>query len=154
MIAARKGDFDALLTVLDPGVVLRADRGAAPVGGATELHGAGLVAKQTLSFSKLTERAQLVTVNGGPGVLTWLPGGQPFAVLGFTVLHDKIVELYVLCRRRATGPPRPYPSLARVSASRAPGASRQPRAHDRSPRAPKGLSLESRRSGPRRDRGA
>jgi hypothetical protein len=95
LAAAKSSDFDALLAVLDPDVLLRTDRGAVPLGGASELRGAGLVAKQTLSFAKLTERAQRVFVNAGPGLITWLPGGQPFAVLGFSVIRDKIVELYV-----------------------------------------------------------
>lgn len=95
LTAARMGDFDALLAVLDPDVVLRADRGVVLLGGTLELRGAGLVAKQALTLSKLTERAEHVVVNGGPGVISWLPGGQPFAVLAFTVLHDKLVELYV-----------------------------------------------------------
>jgi len=96
LAAARGGDFDALLAVLDPDVVLHAD-GVGGVPGATrELRGAQLVARQALTFSRLSYPSQWVLVNGAAGVVTWLPDGRPFSVLGFTVAHGKIVEIDAL----------------------------------------------------------
>jgi RNA polymerase sigma factor (sigma-70 family) len=96
LAAARGGDFDALLAVLDPDVVVRADRGAVPPGTSWELRGARAVAEQAISFSRLVEFLQPVLVNGAAGVVSWLPGGQPFSVMGYTVRRGKIVEIDVL----------------------------------------------------------
>jgi RNA polymerase sigma-70 factor (ECF subfamily) len=94
--AARDGDFDALLAVLDPDVVVRADRGAVPPGASREVRGAKAVAELALTFSRLAESAQPVLVNGAAGIVSWLPGGRPFSVMGFTVRRGKIVEIDVL----------------------------------------------------------
>ncbi|SRR6266508_523329 len=96
LVAARGGDFEALLAVLDPGVVLRADRGDVGVGASREVRGAPAVAQQALTFSRLAQFAQRVLVNGAVGIVSWLPGGRPLAVLGFTVRHGKIVEIDIL----------------------------------------------------------
>src|SRR5262249_15115211 len=80
LAAARGGDFDALLAVLDPDVVLRADAGAAmPAGASRVVRGARAVAERALTFSQLAQFAQPVLVNGVAGVLV-APGGQPFSV--------------------------------------------------------------------------
>jgi Sigma-70, region 4 len=84
LAAARGGDFDALLAVLDPDIVLRADRGAA-AGASRELRGARVVAEQVLIFGRLVQFARPALVNGAAGVVAWLPNGQPFSVMGFTV---------------------------------------------------------------------
>jgi RNA polymerase sigma-70 factor (ECF subfamily) len=94
--AARDGDFDALLVVLDPDVVLRADLGSEPVGASREVRGARTVAEQALTFSHLALFAQPVLVNGTAGIVSRLPDGQPFSVMGFTVADGKIVEIDVL----------------------------------------------------------
>jgi len=96
LAAARRGDFDALLAVLDPDVVLKADRGAVPPGASREVRGARAVAEGALTFSKLVQLAQPALVNGVAGIVSWLPGGRPFSVMGFTVRHGKIVEIDVL----------------------------------------------------------
>jgi RNA polymerase sigma factor (sigma-70 family) len=96
LAAARDGDFDALLAVLDPDVVVRADRGAVPPGASREVRGAKAVAEQALTFSRLVESAQPVLVNRAAGIVSWLPGGRPFSVMGFTVRRGKIVEIDVL----------------------------------------------------------
>jgi RNA polymerase sigma factor (sigma-70 family) len=83
LAAARGGDFDALLAVLDPDVVLRADRGARAV------------AEQAFGFARLARFAQPALVNGAAGVVV-APQGRPFAVIGFTVAHEKIVEIDIL----------------------------------------------------------
>lgn len=90
--AAHGGDFDALIAVLDPEVVLRADRDPASRG----IRGSMAVAQQAVGFSRLVQRTESVTVNGAPGILSWLPNGRPMAVLGFVVAHDRIAEIYVI----------------------------------------------------------
>jgi RNA polymerase sigma factor (sigma-70 family) len=96
LAAARGGDFEALLAVLDPEVVLRADRGGVVAGASRDVRGARAVAEQALSFSQLAQFAQRALVNGAEGIVAWLPGGRPFAVMGFTVRRDKIVEIDIL----------------------------------------------------------
>jgi RNA polymerase sigma-70 factor (ECF subfamily) len=96
LAAARGGDFDALLAVLDPEVVVRADRGAVPAGASRELRGARAVAEQALTFSPLVQFARPALVNGTAGIVSWLPGGQPFSVMGLTVRRGKIVEIDIL----------------------------------------------------------
>jgi RNA polymerase sigma factor (sigma-70 family) len=95
LAAARGGDFDALLAVLDPDVVLRADRGAVSPGASRLVRGARAVAEQALTFSHLVASVQPVLVNGAAGIASWLPGGRLFSVMGFTV-RGKIVEIDVL----------------------------------------------------------
>src|SRR5579864_6473598 len=90
--AAHGGDFDALLAVLDPEVVLRAHRDPASRG----IRGAMSVAQQAIGFSKLVQRTESVIVNGAPGIVSWLPNGRPMAVLGFVVARDRIAEIYVI----------------------------------------------------------
>ena len=90
--AAHGGDFDALIAVLDPEVVLRADRDPASRG----IRGSMAVAQQAIGSSKLVQRTESVIANGAPGIVSWLPNGKPMAVLGFVVAHDKIAEIYVL----------------------------------------------------------
>ncbi len=91
--AARDGDFAALLAVLDPDVVVRADFGpGAPVS--RTLRGPEAVARQALSFSSLAPNARAALVNGAPGFVVWREA-QPYAVLGFTIRRGRIVELDV-----------------------------------------------------------
>jgi RNA polymerase sigma-70 factor, ECF subfamily len=96
LAAARGGDLDALLAVLDPDVVVRADRGAVPAGALKEIRGARAVAEQALTFSRLVHSARPVLVNGAAGIVSWLPNGQPFSVMGFTVRRRKILEIDIL----------------------------------------------------------
>jgi len=93
--ASREGDFDALLALLDPDVVVRADYGATPVGASRQARGAHTVAEQALSFSRLIPYARPALVNGTAGVVI-VRGGQPFTILGFTVRHGKITEIDIL----------------------------------------------------------
>ena len=90
--AARGGDFDDLVAILDSDVVLRADRDPASRG----IRGSMAVAQQAVGFSRLVQRTESVTVNGAPGLVSWLPNGKPMAVLGFVVAHDRIAEIYVI----------------------------------------------------------
>jgi RNA polymerase sigma factor (sigma-70 family) len=91
LAAAREGDFDALVAVLDPDVVLRADRPRAGV----EVRGARAVAERAFSFRRLGDFARPALVNGTPGYVV-APRGRPVAVGGFTVRGGKIVEIDIL----------------------------------------------------------
>lgn len=93
--AARDGDFEALLDVLDPDVVRRADAGDAGPDVPRILRGARAVATGALSVRTLGVEARRVLVNGAPGILT-LAYGSPVAVLAFTIAHGKVTELNVL----------------------------------------------------------
>ena len=90
--AARAGDFDALVGVLAPDVVLRADFGAKRPGIPRVIHGAAAVAKQALIAALPHARLHPALVNGAAGVVVTV-NGRPFAVMGFTVAKGKIVEI-------------------------------------------------------------
>jgi RNA polymerase sigma-70 factor, ECF subfamily len=94
--AVRNNDFDALVAVLDPDVVLRADRGAVPVGASRVVQGAPNVAEHALRFWKVAGFARPALVNGAAGIVAFAPDGRPFSVVGFTVRGGKIVEIDVL----------------------------------------------------------
>ncbi len=90
LAAARGGDFDALLAVLDPDVVLRADSDAARVGLSREVRGAPAVAERSVKGRARAARPALV--NGVVGVVV-APRGRLLMVLGFTITGGKIVEI-------------------------------------------------------------
>jgi RNA polymerase sigma-70 factor (ECF subfamily) len=90
--AARDGDFDALVAVLDSDVVLRSDGGVVRPGATVVIRGADAVASQALTFSRLSPFVRPALVNGAAGVVV-APGGRPFSVMGFTVAGGKIVEI-------------------------------------------------------------
>jgi len=96
LAAARRNDFDALVAVLDPDVVLRADRGAMPPGASRIVYGAATVAQNALRFWKVAGVTRPALVNGAAGVVAFSPDGRPFSVVGFTVRGGKIVEIDVL----------------------------------------------------------
>jgi len=81
---SREGDFEALVAVLDPDIVLREDDGTGRPGASAVVRGARAVAERALSFARLALYARAALVNGGPGAVVVLDG-RPFAVLGFTV---------------------------------------------------------------------
>jgi RNA polymerase sigma factor (sigma-70 family) len=91
--ASRDGDFQALLEVLDPDVVLRVDFG--PEGGWKEVRGAEAVAGQALAFSGIGLVVHRALVNGVPGAVTTLDG-VPFSVGAITVRGGKVVEMDIL----------------------------------------------------------
>jgi RNA polymerase sigma factor (sigma-70 family) len=92
LAASRGGDFDALLVLLDPGVVLRADEAAVLVGATKEVRGAAAVAE---TFSGRARVAKLALVDGSVGAV-WAPGGEPRVVFAFTIEGGKIVEIALL----------------------------------------------------------
>jgi RNA polymerase sigma factor (sigma-70 family) len=90
LAAWRDGDFDRLVAVLDPDVVVRADFGR--VGGSRELRGAAAVARQALGYAKLVLDVRPALINGVPGMIAFRHG-QPFSIGAATVRNGKIVEL-------------------------------------------------------------
>jgi RNA polymerase sigma-70 factor (ECF subfamily) len=105
LAASRAGDFSALLALLDPNVVLRADAAAvqaslaragagAPVLSA-EMRGRDVVAK---TFSGRAAAAQVALVDGFPG-LVFAPGGKPFVVFDFVVERERVVEIELIADR-------------------------------------------------------
>jgi RNA polymerase sigma-70 factor (ECF subfamily) len=93
--AARDGDFDALVAVLDPDVVLRSDGGAARPGVSVVVQGAEAVAKRAVTFARLSPFVRRALVNGTAGVVV-APGGRPVSVMGFTVRGGRIVEIHAV----------------------------------------------------------
>jgi RNA polymerase sigma factor (sigma-70 family) len=93
--AARDGDFDALVALLDPDVVLRVDRGAVRARPSREVRGAPAVARQASSFARLTRIARPALVNGAAGFVV-AEGARPIAVACFTVTGGRIVEIDLL----------------------------------------------------------
>jgi RNA polymerase sigma factor (sigma-70 family) len=93
--AARDGDFDALVAVLDPHVVLRSDGGVARPGASVVVRGAPAVAGRALAFALPSAIVRPALVNGAAGVVVTVRG-RPFSVMGFTVTDGKIVEIDAL----------------------------------------------------------
>ncbi len=89
LAASRNGDFDALLAVLDPDIVFRADRTAVSGGAPGEVSGALAVAKQ---FAGRARGAQPALVNGAVGLVV-ARRGRLFLVLGLTIRRGKIVGI-------------------------------------------------------------
>jgi RNA polymerase sigma-70 factor, ECF subfamily len=89
LAAARGGNFDGLLAVLDPDVVYRADHAGAALGAPSEIRGATAVARQ---FAGRARDAQPALVHGAIG-LVWAPGGQPRVVFDFTITRGKIAAI-------------------------------------------------------------
>ncbi len=92
LTALREGDFDALLAVLDPDVLLRDDSAALPPVAAALMQGARAVAAHALTFSKSARFVQPALVNGAVG-LAIVPPGRLIGALAFTFKHDKIAEI-------------------------------------------------------------
>ncbi len=95
--ASRAGDFQALLALLDPDVVLRADETALRMGMrsgwlSSDLQGAEAVAEQ---FDGRAQAAQTALIDGVPGAV-WAPGGTPRVVFGFTIRDGKVAEIELL----------------------------------------------------------
>ena len=94
--ASRAGDFQALLALLDPDVVLRADAVALRMGARTgwlesELEGAEAVAKQ---FDGQAQAAQPALIDGTPGAI-WAPGGKPFVAFELAIRNGRVAEIHL-----------------------------------------------------------
>ena len=90
--AAREGDFDALVAVLDPDIVLRSDGGVLRPSASQVVRGAAAVAAQAMTYVRLSPFVRPALVNGVAGVVV-APGGRPFSVMAFVVRNGKIVEI-------------------------------------------------------------
>ncbi|HEV8446381.1 MAG TPA: sigma-70 family RNA polymerase sigma factor [Gemmatimonadaceae bacterium] len=90
--AAREGDFEALLAVLDPDVVARVGTAAAALGSAEEVRGASDVAKIFVGRAK---GAQPALIDGAPG-LVWAPGGHPRMVFSFTTADGMVTSIELI----------------------------------------------------------
>jgi RNA polymerase sigma-70 factor (ECF subfamily) len=94
-LAARGGDFEALVAVLDPDVVLRSDAGAGRPAASVVIHGAAAVARQALMFARPAAHLHPALVDGAAGVVVTVHG-RPVAVMGFTVAEGRIVQIVVI----------------------------------------------------------
>ncbi|WP_435794677.1 RNA polymerase sigma factor SigJ [Micromonospora sediminicola] len=99
LTAARDGDFDALIAVLHPDVVLRSDGGTARARHTTVLTGAPAVAAQATTFGRLSPYARPVLVNGAAGVLV-SAGGRTLSVMAFTVVDGRVAAVDVIADPR------------------------------------------------------
>jgi RNA polymerase sigma factor (sigma-70 family) len=96
LAAARNGDFEALLALLDPDVVSTGDGGVRRPGFRRVVRGAEAVAAGARGFQRFAEGSRRVLVNGTPGVVSWAPNGELLAVASFIVRGGKIVSLDAL----------------------------------------------------------
>ena len=95
LAAARGGDFEALLEVLDPDMVLRADTGPDAREASRIVRGAANVARQALAFSRLDVEVRPALINGALGTVSFRDG-RPFAIAGFTIRNRRVVEMDIL----------------------------------------------------------
>jgi|SRR5579872_3999540 len=95
LAALRGRDFEGLMVVLDPEVVVRIDEAAARPGGPTEIHGAQAWAKGAVAFAQLAGSLQIMLVDGTVG-LVWAPGGRVSRALKLTVANGRIVEADII----------------------------------------------------------
>jgi RNA polymerase sigma factor (sigma-70 family) len=94
LAAVREGNFEQLVALLDPDIVLRADGGAL-ASASRVVRGAKAVAGQAVGFSKLVAN-QIVLVNGNIGLLARRPDGRLYAVIGLTIANGRIAEMNIL----------------------------------------------------------
>ena len=95
LTALRAGDFEGLLAVLDPDLVVRADPAAARPGTPSEVRGARTWARQAIAYSQMVRFAQPALVNGSVG-LVFAPHGRLLRALSFTIVSGKIAQIDVI----------------------------------------------------------
>jgi ketosteroid isomerase-like protein len=102
LAASRQGDFEALISLLDPDAVLRADRAAVEAAAANRDRGAPVLAPEvrgvlavTRALAGQAKGAKVALIEGEPGAV-WAPGGRIKAVFAFRVVGDKIAEIEVV----------------------------------------------------------
>jgi RNA polymerase sigma-70 factor (ECF subfamily) len=102
LAASRHGDFEALVALLDPDAVLRADRAAVKAATANRAKGAPLLAPEVRGGRAVAnvlvgraQAAQLALIDGSPGAV-WAPGGRPRAIFAFTVVGGTIAEIEIV----------------------------------------------------------
>jgi hypothetical protein len=101
-LAARAGDFNSLVALLDPAVVLRSDYGGRRPAAAKVISGPAAVARQALLGAVPDAQLHPALVNGAAGVVVTVRG-RPFAVLAFTVTAGKIVEINAIADPERVG---------------------------------------------------
>jgi len=102
LAASRHGDFEALVALLDPNAVLRADRAAVKAATANREKGAPLLAPEVRGGRAVAnalvgraQAAQLALIDGSPGAV-WAPGGRPRAIFAFRVVGPTIAEIEIV----------------------------------------------------------
>ena len=102
LAASRRGDFEALVTLLDPDAVLRADRAAVDMAAANRDRGAPLLSAEQRGARAIANvlagratAAQLALIEGIPGAV-WAPGGRPRAIFAFRVVGGTIAEIEIV----------------------------------------------------------
>ncbi|MFB7374659.1 RNA polymerase sigma factor SigJ [Streptomyces sp. NPDC056222] len=95
MAASQGGDFEGLLAVLDPDVVLRADGGKVLAAASRLIRGAEAVVNQALTFARFRRAYRKVLVNGAPGIVSYVDG-QRAGLMSFTVVDERIVEIQII----------------------------------------------------------
>ncbi|MFD0369534.1 sigma-70 family RNA polymerase sigma factor [Streptomyces sp. NPDC127114] len=98
LAASQAGDFEGLLTVLDPEVVLRVDGGDLAAAASKLIRGAEAVTTQALTFAKFRHDARKVTVNGAAGLVS-LVNGAPVGLMAFTIVDTRIVQIDIVADR-------------------------------------------------------
>jgi RNA polymerase sigma-70 factor, ECF subfamily len=94
LAASRAGEFDRLLAILDPDVIVRADYGPR-AAARMEIHGAEAAAQQAMVFRRFAAGARRAVVNGAAGLVVFT-GDRPYAVLGFTVRGTRVAAIDIL----------------------------------------------------------
>ncbi|MFJ3584306.1 RNA polymerase sigma factor SigJ [Streptomyces sp. NPDC090127] len=96
MAASQAGDFEGLLAVLDPDVLLRADGGKALAAASKLVRGAEAVISQALTFARFRREYREVLVNGAPGVVSYVDGGRVAGLMAFTIVGDRITQIDII----------------------------------------------------------
>ncbi|MFE5630693.1 RNA polymerase sigma factor SigJ [Streptomyces sp. NPDC056463] len=95
MAASHGGDFEGLLAVLDPDVVLRVDGGKALAAASGLVRGAEAVVNQALMYARFRRDYRKVLVNGAPGIVSYVDG-RLFGLMAFTVVDERIVQMQII----------------------------------------------------------
>lgn len=95
LTALRAGDFEGLLAVLDPDVVVRIDEAAARPGAPREIHGARNWAQGAIAFSKGLQFIQPAIIEGSVGLI-WAPHGNLFRALVLKISEDRITQVEIV----------------------------------------------------------
>jgi RNA polymerase sigma factor (sigma-70 family) len=93
--ALRSGDFELLVTVLDPNVVVHIDEAAGRPGAPREIRGAQNFAKGAVTFSQIAHQVEPMLINGAVG-LAWAPDGKLSRVLAFSIKDGKIAQVEII----------------------------------------------------------
>jgi RNA polymerase sigma factor (sigma-70 family) len=95
LAALRSGDFEGLVTLLDPEVVVRADQASVPAGAPREIRGARIAAQQAIALSRGAKAARLALIDGVPGLVV-APGGKLVRAVTFSFAGNTITQIEVL----------------------------------------------------------